>query len=206
MMTRITNIIILLMAAAIMILIALNIRQYNRCNNKPPVVERDTVTVTITHRDTVYQQITKYYAVERPVPVMVYDTVQIMGEYGVKQYHDTISHEYGKIYRWEWVKGDLLKKDLRLDLSLPTITETITNTQTITNTVRNPLLFFTAGIRTAPTQMVTKEDGSSFRSGEISTVPVIGLFGVTEGHRWAAGVEWGFDRQLTMKIAYTIKR
>ena len=206
MMTRITNIIILLMAAAIMILIALNIRQYNRCNNKPPTVERDTVTVTITHRDTVYQEITKYYAVERPVPVMVYDTIQIMGEYGVKQYHDTISHEYGSIYRWEWVKGDLLKKDLRLDLTLPTITETVTTTQTITNTVRNPLLFVTGGIRTSPTQMITREDGSSFRSGEISTVPVIGLFGISEGHRWSAGVEYGLDRQLTMKVGFALKR
>ena len=204
-MTKITNIIILLMAAAIIVLAAINIRLNNRCNQEP-VVERDTVTVTITQRDTVYQQITKYYTVEKPVPVMVYDTVQIMGEYGVKQYHDTIFHEYGSIYRWEWVKGDLLKKDLRLDLSLPTITETINTTQTVTNTVRNPLIFITGGIRTSATQMITKEDGSSFRSGEISAVPVIGLFGISEGHRWSAGVEYGWDRQLTMKVGIAIKR
>lgn len=205
-MRSITNTIILLMAAAIIILIALNIRLQNRCNNRPPTVERDTVTVTITHRDTVYQQITKYYAVEKPVPVMVYDTIQIMGEYGVKQYHDTINHEYGKIYRWEWVKGDLLKKDLRLDLSLPTITETVTTTQTITNTVRSPLLFVTGGIRTAPTQVTDIGGGVSSRSADVRAVPTVGLFGVSEGHRWAAGVEWGLDRQLTMKIAYSIKR
>lgn len=156
-------------------------------------VSTDTITVTSYRTDTIYKQITKYFPVEKPVPIFVHDT--LFGEVNVKEYHDTIRHEFGTIYRWEWVKGDLLKKDLRLDLTLPTITETVTTTQRITNTVRNPLFFVTGGFRTSSTELA-----------EIKAVPVVGLFGVTEGHRWAAGVEWGFDRQLTMKIAYTIKR
>jgi hypothetical protein len=128
-----------------------NIYTLRKYKIKPPVVKSDTVMVTFTLRDTVFQEVVKYYSVERPVPVMVYDTVKVLGEFGVKEYRDTVIHEYGNIFRTEWVKGELLKKDLVLDLKLPTITETITSTQTITNTIRSPVaLIRDSSIKVSP--------------------------------------------------------
>ena len=203
-MNKIGSYIVLFLLVCLVASIVGNAIQYKLCRNKPPTVERDTVTVTIIKRDTVWFTQTQYYSVEKPVPVYVHDTIYQATD--VKEYRDTLLHEYGKIYRWEWVKGDLLKKDLRLDLTLPTITETVTTTQTITNTVRSPLLFVTGGIRTAPTQVTDIGGGVSSRSADIRAVPTIGLFGVSEGHRWSAGVEYGWDRQLTMKVGFALKR
>lgn len=186
------------MALVIIILAAINIRQYNRCKPNNQNFERDTVTVIVKQSDTVYRQIMKYYSVERPVPVLVHDTVY--SEVSIKEYRDTVIHEFGKIFRTEWVKGELLKKDIFLEIKIPTITETITSTQTITNTVRSPLLFATGGFRTS----YQKEN--SIRSPDIRIVPSIGLYGVSEGHKWSAGVDFGFDRQLTAKIGYRISR
>jgi hypothetical protein len=181
--------IVLILLIGLLGSLVVNFIQYKTCN-KEPVIERDTVTVTVIERDTVYKYVSNYYTVEKPVPVMVHDTLWRIA--GVNEYRDTLQHEFGKIYRAEWVKGELLKKDLLLDLKLPEITNTVTTTQTITNTVRNPLLFFTAGMRTG--------------YPDKPAVPGIGLFGVSEGHRWSAGVEYGWDRQLTMKVGFALKR
>jgi hypothetical protein len=182
MMNRLAQISILILASLLVISLGGNLIQHNRC--KDPIVETVTVRDTVSRVDTIIKVVTNRIVIEKPVPISV-DTTQ-----NIRIYRDTIYHQYGQIRREEIVSGELVKKDIEFDLQIPEITRTLTVNNTVTRTVRSPLLFVTGGVRSTVTNQ--------------GYVPTIGLFGVSEGHKWSAGVEYGFDRQLTMKIGFSI--
>ena len=183
-MNRLAQISIIIITALLVLSLAGNVIQYFRC--KPPVIETVIVTDTISRVDTITRVITNRVVVEKPVPVYVDSALN------TRTYRDTLFHQYGTIRREEVVLGELLKKDIEFDLQIPEITRTLTVNNTVTRTVRSPLLFVTGGVRSTV--------------NEHGYVPTIGLIGVSEGHRWMAGVDYGFDRQLTAKVGYTIFR
>lgn len=193
-MNRILQTISLVLLILLMISLAGNFIQYKTCKRKPIESEITYVTKSDTIRDTVYVPERSSFTVVNPKPAYV-DTAA-----NIKTYRDTIYLQYGSISREETVFGDLLRKDLKLDLNIPEFTNTVTVTNTITRTVKSPLLFVTGGFRTS------YQMENSVRSPDILIVPSIGLYGISEGHKWSAGVDFGFDRQLTIKIGFRISR
>jgi hypothetical protein len=181
-MNRLAQISILILASLLVISLGGNVYQAVRC--KLPVIETVTVRDTVSRIDTIIRVVTNRVVIEKPVPVLVDTTTNI------RVYRDTIYHQYGQIRREETVSGELMKKDIEFDLQIPEITKTLTVNNTITKTIRSPLLFVTAGVRSTVLDQ--------------GYVPTIGMIGVSEGHRWMAGIDYGFDRQLTVKVGFTI--
>ena len=183
-MSKITQIVLITLVILLLISAGINVVQYH--NRRPLIIETVTVRDTVSRIDTVVKIVTNRIAVEKPVPVLV-DTTS-----NVRTYRDTIHHQYGTIRREETVMGELLKKDIEFDIKIPEITRTLTINSTVTNTVRSPLLYITGGIRS--------------NAIDQSMVPAIGLLGISQGHRWSAGVDYSFDRQFRITLGYSIVR
>jgi len=182
--------IILWLIIIVLLLAGLNYYQYTNCN-RTPIVQTDTVTHIVTVRDTVYEKVTQVIVKEKPMPVLVHDTIIIAADYRLREYADTVTHEYGRIFRREWVAGELLRKEIGFDFDIPTYYETTYITHTVTNTVQDPVLFATL----------------SFRSGWGGhTAPQIGAVYVMKGHRFMGGIDLGLDRSLTIKAGINIQR
>lgn len=181
----------LIFILAVLLVISLGFNGYQffrKPTDQPIEIVRDTV-VFITHkRDTVYENIVKEVIVERPVPVYV------DAEKNIREYKDTVKHEYGSVFRRELVEGVLLQKDIKFDFNIPTVFDTTVIHQTITvnKIIKEPQLFATFGFRTG------------YETEKY--IPTIGLLGVSKGHKWAAGVDFGWDKQMQIKIGYNFLR
>ena len=187
-MQLIDKIIIGVLAIALLISVVFNVVLSVKCGRtqgQDTTIERDTVVSIQVVRDTVYKEY--YYEVvnNNPIPTSV-DTTN-----NIKQYKDTIYHEYGKIYQLNTVRGDLLSNAIQLDLKIPTFYETNTITYTINNKIRNPLFFATAGIR----------------MNELRTpVPMFGLTTVSRGHRYMIGFDYGLDHHMNVRLGIALRR
>lgn len=180
MLKNISNIVFSVVVIVLLLSLLFNGIQYF---TRRQITEETIVRDTTTTLDTIYEIIEYDSIVYRPVPVEVYDTINV--------YRDTTYHEFGYAVTRENVYGEILSKEIEFNFNVPEYYKTQTITNTITRTIRNDLVFINAGL-------------SANMNGGV--YPALGAVYIWNKQKNMIHLNYSLDKRIELSVGFSIWR